>query len=213
MNERRLVVTGAVGVTILVVVALVGIRLLGGGAAVGTGSPSATAAAPEPALPALAPEPAPAPAAAPAPEPAATAPQHTVVPAAVPRPPGATGVAPWESVETALRPSGLGVELAAPVSDALAEARDRLQPCFDEEARRLQHAKPTQPKPGVYGPAVLVLRLEALDGRLVVQDTEVASEGTSSPSLVECCRRMLQSYEFAAPVAPSQRYKVQMTLQ
>lgn len=214
MTERKIILTGAIGIGILIAVALIGIAVLGGRA---SSPPAAREPAPLPPYPPLAPRaevvPAAAATPAPAPEPATTAPARTVAPAAVPRAPGAEGPAPWESVETALKPSGLGVELAAPVSDALVEARDRLQPCFDEEAKRLAYARPAAATAGAHGPAVLVLRLEAGDGKLVVADTEVASQGTSSRQLVECCRRMLRSHELAAPVAPPQRYKVTMPLQ
>jgi hypothetical protein len=214
VNERKIVVTGVVGIAILFGVAFVGIQLLGDGGPAGARPAPAVPGEPLPALPPLgAPQPAVVPTAPPAPVPEDTAPPHTVTPAAVPRPKGAKGAAPWESVDTALRPSGLGIELAAPVSDALDEARARMQQCFEDESARLGDAPPVAPKDGVYGPAVLVLHLEALDGRLSVQDSEVASEGTSSRQLIECCRRMLRSYEFEAPVAPPQRYKVQMLLQ
>jgi hypothetical protein len=216
VNERKIVVTGIVGVLLLLLVAILGVALLGGrGSAPGPqGGAVLPPAEPQTPLPPLTPDPSILPAAAPAaPEPAATAPPRSAVPAAVPRPAGMTGAAPWDSVETALRPAGLGIELAAPVSDGLADMRERLQPCFDEEAQRLARGAPVAPPPGVYGPGVLVLRLEAGDGKLVVADTEVASQGTSSPQLVACCRRMAKSHEFAAPVAPPRRYKVQMLLQ
>jgi len=139
--------------------------------------------------------------------------QRGVVRPAAPRA-AAPGAPPWDEVETALRPAALGPDLAAAVSDGLAEARDGMQHCFDQEARLLAREPPTSGAPaGAAGPAVLVLRLEALPGRLAVAGVEVASPGTSSRRLVDCCRAALGGFEFAAPAArPPERFKVTMPL-
>lgn len=139
--------------------------------------------------------------------------QRGVVRPAAARAP-APGAAPWDEVETALRPAALGPDLASAVSDGLAEARDGMQYCFDEEAKALaRDPSPRSPPPGAAGPAVLVLRLEALHGKLAVAGVEVASPGTSTRRLVECCRAAMVGFEFAAPAArPPERFKVTMPL-
>jgi hypothetical protein len=117
-------------------------------------------------------------------------------------------------VPLAFRPAGLGAGLAAPVSTGLAAARRGMAPCFDEERRRLAGATPEAAPAGAFGPAVLVVRLEAQPGKLAVAGTEIASRGTSSRELVECCRRSLAGYELDAPAAaPPARYRVQLLLQ
>jgi hypothetical protein len=212
-NVRKLIVTGVIGIAILVVAALVAITLLGNRAAPGAGaSPPATPPGPPPALapPAVtasasSPE-------APPSEPAS--PLHTVAPAPMAAPPG-DGPRPWEAVPLALRPAGLGSGLAAPVSDGLAAARDGMDPCFDEERQRFLAGKAEPVPAGTSGPAVIVLRLEAQQpGKLVVVGTDLTSRGTSSRALVECCRRALAGYEIDAPsAAPPARYRVQLLLQ
>jgi hypothetical protein len=129
--------------------------------------------------------------------------------------PATAGATPWESVETALRPAALGPDLAAPISDGLAEVRSGMQHCFDDEARRRAGERPsTRPGSGAAtGPAVLTLRLEALEGRLSVAGADVASQGTASPALIECCRKALVGFEFPVPaVKPPERYKLTMML-
>lgn len=127
----------------------------------------------------------------------------------------APGAEPWTSVETALRPAALGPELAAPVFDGLAEARNGIQHCFDDEARRRSGEKTAAQAGGgaATGPGVVVLRLEALEGRLSVAGVDVTSWGTASPQLLECCKKSLVGFEFAVPaVKPPERYKVAMVL-
>lgn len=119
----------------------------------------------------------------------------------------------WAAVDLALRPAALGPDLAGPVARGLAEARGTYRHCFDEEARRLAGRRSSRTPADAQGPAVLVVRLEAVEGRLLVAGTEVASTGTSSTQLVECCRKALQGYEFdAAAVKPPERYRVSLPL-
>ncbi len=204
--NAKIVVTGLVGIGILLAVAVLGIRFLGGRAA-------APAGAPVPGLPS--PPPAPLPTTGRAPDPVSPpAPERAGPPAPSPR--SRPGPPAWDAVETALVPAGLGPLLAAPVANGLAEARGRLGPCFAEEKARLETGPPesTGAPPQAYGSAVLVLRMEAQEGRLVVADTEVAMQGHATRPFIECCRRAMKAYEIPAPgVAPPQRYKVAFPLQ
>jgi len=213
MSLRKIAVTGVAGIAVLTATALIGIRLLGDGTRVGgeTTSPATTLEPAPPAPPPAAPAAGQVEPLGPAP---AAHPPRAVLPATAPVPAGG-GAAPWEAVETALRPAGLGVGLAGPVHRGLAGARAELDRCFEEERRRRAHAKPVSAAPGEFGPAVLILRLEAQRvGSLAVAGTEVKSSGTSSPQLIECCRSTLIGFELDAPAAaPPGRYKVMFLLQ
>ena len=220
MSPRTLAVAAVAGAALLVVAGIAAVQLLEPSSPA-TGAPRAASPDPLVASPAQAgagpswPQPA-EPAIPPPPhEPASPAvAQRGLVRPAVERP-AAPGAAPWESVETALRPAALGPELAAPISDGLAEARNGIQHCFDDEARRRsgEHPSSGTGTGAASGPGVLVLRLEALEGRLSVAGVDVTSSGTASPQLIECSRKALLGFEFAVPaVKPPERYKVTMPL-
>jgi len=210
VNTKKIVLMGLVGIAILLAAALLAIRFLGDRAPA-MRSPLAGAAEPAPSLlsrPAV-------PTAATAEQPSASASQNAVLAAAAPTPPG-DGPPPWDAVETALRPAGLGSRLAGPVANGLAEARDRIDHCFTEEKARLENGppEPSGAPSQEYGSAVLVLRMEAQDGKLVVADSEIARQGHATTPFIECCRRAMKAYEVAAPgVAAPQRYKVMFPLQ
>ena len=179
------------------------VALLDGGAV--RDRPGATAAAPP-----AGPSGAEAPSAGPAP--AAVAPAGP--PSDVPPPAGPPGPVPWESVLAVHRPSELGRELAAPVSDALDEASNRMEYCYEAERRRMANAKPPAPGQAIAGPAILVLRLEGAPGRLVVVGTEIETIGHSSRAFAECCEAAMRGYELTAPAAkPGQRIRYKMLLQ
>jgi hypothetical protein len=222
VSARTLATAAVAGAALLVVAGIAAVRLLEpSGPETGRGSP--TAAPPDPIAAGAAQAgtgpswPQPAEPATPPPlhEPASPAvAQRGLVRPAVERP-AAPGAAPWESVETALRPAALGPDLAAPISDGLAEARNGIQHCFDDEARRRSGEQPSSGNGDgrATGPAVLVLRLEAIEGRLSVAGVEVTSSGTASPQLLECSKKGLMGFEFTVPaVKPPERYKVTMPL-
>lgn len=198
MTVRTLVVTGFAGIAVLVAGALVAIALLDGRAGPSRArAPTALEPSPQSVLPSA---------------------QEVAARAEVSSPPAETaplgeGAVPWGAVPLALRPAGLGRALAAPVANGLAGARASMAPCFDEERRRLAGPDPEPPPAEAYGPAVLVVRLEAGPGKLVVAGTEIGSRGTSSRELIECCRRSLVGWELDAPAAaPPARYRVQLLL-
>ena len=222
MKARTLAIAAVAGAAILVAAGIAAVQVFEASLPV-TGAGSSTTAPPDPSAAGAA-QSGIVPSGLPSTEPAAPTPLHEPASPAVAqrglvRPaverPAAPGAAPWESVETALRPAALGPDLAAPVSDGLAEARNGMQHCFDDEAKRRARERPSS-RPvggGSTGPAVLVLRLEALEGRLNVAGADVTSSGTSSPQLIECCRRALIGFEFAVPaVKPPERYRVTMPL-
>lgn len=210
MTVRTLVVTGFAGIAVLVAGALVAIALLDGRAGPSRArAPTALEPAPQSVLPSAQEVAARAEVSSP---PAETAPLRDVAPAGA-APPLGEGAVPWGAVPLALRPAGLGRALAAPVANGLAGARASMAPCFDEERRRLAGPDPEPPPAEAYGPAVLVVRLEAGPGKLVVAGTEIGSRGTSSRELIECCRRSLVGWELDAPAAaPPARYRVQLLL-
>jgi hypothetical protein len=112
------------------------------------------------------------------------------------------------------RPSELGRELAAPVADGLDEASNRMDHCYEEERARMAHAKPPPPGQEITGPAVLVLRLEGAEGRLVVAGTEIETVGHSSRAFAVCCEKAMQGYELTAAAAkPGMRIRYKMMLQ
>lgn len=222
MSARTLAISAVAGAALLVAAGIAAVRFLEpSGPVTGAGAPppapsdpssaGAAQAGTGPSWPQTA-EPAPPP---PLHEPASPAvAQRGLVRPAVERP-AAPDAAPWESVETALRPAALGPELAAPISGGLAEARNGIQHCFDDEARRRsgEHPSSGTGTGAASGPGVLVLRLEALDGRLSVAGVDVTSPGTATPQLIECSKKALLGFEFAAPaVKPPERYKVTMPL-
>jgi hypothetical protein len=119
----------------------------------------------------------------------------------------------WDRVEVNLRPSELGPELAAPVSNGLDALRDSMSPCF--EAERTHPRPPAAQAESATGPAILVFRLESTSpGRLAVSGSEVETTGHSSRELVECCREAAKGYEMAVPVIDGRRrFRVKMLLQ
>jgi hypothetical protein len=143
------------------------------------------------------------------PPPAAAVATAAATPAAEP-----SGPDPWSSVLAVHRASELGRELAAPVSDALDEASNRMDYCYEEERRRMADARPLPPGQAGGGPAILVLRLEGAAGRLVVVGTEIETLGHSSRAFAECCERAMQGFELVAPAAKAgQRIRYKMLLQ
>jgi hypothetical protein len=119
----------------------------------------------------------------------------------------------WARVEVAVRPAGLGPELAAPVSDGLDALRDSMDRCF--AAERAHPHRPALRGAAAQGPAVLVLRLEATAaGRLAIAGTELETTGFSSRELVECCQEAAKGYELPATgLETGRRYRVKMLLQ
>jgi hypothetical protein len=153
----------------------------------------------------------------PAATPADPAPLVELVPAVAtsvaPGPAPAAAEQDWAQVELAVRPAGLGPDLAAPVSDGLDALRDTMDACF--AAERAHPHRPSARAQAAHGPAVLVLRLEATaPGHLAVAGTDVETLGFSPRELVDCCREAAKGYELPVPgVESGRRFRVKMLLQ
>jgi len=132
-----------------------------------------------------------------------------------PRVAPAPSATPWPEVTAVARVTALGA-LGGPLHAGLEAARDRMEYCFAEERRRLEGRPPPRPPPGdpPGGPAALVLRLETGPGVVEIVDTEVEYLATSTPELVECCRRALRAVEIpAAAAVAGRRYRLKYLLQ
>lgn len=205
MNPRTLLFAGAATLAVGLTGVVFAISRGGGVLAlrpVPAAEPDGPAAPPAPAtaVPAVAPEPAPEP--------------PRITPAAIRARPSARSDVSWREVPIAVRLSDLGPALAAPVKRGLDEARGRMEPCFEAEARELAASRRPPPEPDVGGPAVLILSLESRPGGLDLVDTELESLGTSTRGLVRCCREALRGWTFDVPEAPAaRRYRLKLPLQ
>jgi len=115
----------------------------------------------------------------------------------------------WKRVPVALGLRDFG-PLAAEVDQGFNAAREQMTHCFDAYAGPPPEVDPSDNTPP---PAMLVLYLESRAGFIDVVDVVVESLGTSSPSLVSCCRDVLRGHEMPASRAMAgQRYRVKYPL-
>jgi hypothetical protein len=170
----------------------------------GAGLTSAVAEAPPPPQPARPDALAPAPSVADAGEPRTAA--------APPGPVAAAPERPWSAVPAASRLSELG-PLAPDVYAGLQLARIALEPCY-QAADRVEANRPPRPDDeDAFGPAILMLELEARRGEVAIVGAPAQSLGNSTPELVECAERTLRGFRFAAEhAAPGKRYRYQYQL-
>ena len=201
MRLRSLIAVSVAGIAVLAIAALVALIVLKP-PRLGVESPSSPAAS---APTSTSPD---APAAPLAPAAAARAPEPV---------PSARGLGPplrpWSAVSISARPSQLGAEVAAPIQRGLEAARDRMDPCFEQEARRARTAPPPAAQPGLGSP-ILTLSLESGAGTIAVVDAELDSLGHATAELVECCQLVLRGYVMPAPEAPpGERYRLRYVLQ
>lgn len=198
MTDRRLFLTGLVGIALLILVGLLAVAYFGSRGARTDVPPPDASPAPLPPAPTDA-------VAAPA------APVSTKPIAPARRRPMAEATSAWAEVPIAARPYDLGPELARPIMAALDAARGNMDPCFEEEDRALAKGQGPRfdPLNPPTGPAVLVLRLESREGALDVVDTELDSLGTSTRALAACCQQILKGWPIPAPLAvPGRRYRL-----
>jgi hypothetical protein len=123
----------------------------------------------------------------------------------------------WEAVPPAAKLASLGAPGAA-VARGLAEMREDLDACFDEDAQarhgqervsRSRDAAPNE-QPDT---TILMLQLESRNGTVVLVDAPVESQGLASDGLVACVQKVLRGLEFQAPgVKPGQRFRVSYTV-
>jgi hypothetical protein len=213
-DQRRTLLLGVAAILVLGAASLAFVLWSGQAEAPATGGQAAAGDAPAAAAGTVPSAPGTAGAGA-AQEPVAPDPEPLPPPRIRGRPRAASSVA-WEDVPTAARLADLGPELAVPVNAALREARKAMDSCFEEDTRLLatrpapQYGPDDQPR----GPAVLVLRIESRAGGLDVVDTEVDSQGTSTPELVDCARHVLKGWPMpAAAAAPGTRLRLNYLLQ
>jgi hypothetical protein len=210
MTPRRIVLTGAVGVLLLLAASLALLNWLDSPALPAAlrwdaSAPAGTpvVAAPEvlPASPAL-------PNVVAEPLPIITAPD-------IGARPSAAAIVPWDLVPIASRLGELGPGLAAPVNTALKSARATIESCFEEDRqlRASRPAPPYDPENVPTGPAVLVLQLESRAGALDVVAATVESLGTSTKELAECACQVLRGWPIPAPGATAgRRYRLKYSL-
>lgn len=154
------------------------------------------------------------PASPPAAEPA-VAPALAVRPEGAPAGAAAAPQQPWPAVRVAGRISDLG-PAARFLNAGLSAARDEMDRCFEDEARRLETSPPPaiDPDDPPRGPAVVMLHVESLEGELVVVDAELEYLGTSTPQLFTCCHPRLVGRRMPAPgIAAGQRWRLKHLLQ
>ncbi len=146
------------------------------------------------------------------PEMTTPAPAPTYEPAPPPPPAGS-----WEAVRPAARLAGLGAPGAA-VARGLAEMREDLDACFDEDAQS-RHGREPVSRTRDSAPndqpdtTILMLQLESRYGTVVLVDAPVESQGLASDGLVACVQKVLRGLEFQVPGAtPGQRFRVPYTV-
>jgi hypothetical protein len=205
MTHRRLLTIGT-GAILAFGIAALGVILVLPGAPPPKGSPASQGLPPQGAEP---------PAAASSPPVAAAKPDAPVEITPARQRPSAEARTPWAEVPMAARAYELGPDLARPILDALDAARDRMTPCFEEEARALERGEGPgfDPADPPTGPAVLLLLLESREGGLDVVDAEIAYLGTSTRALAECCRHVVRGWPVVAPLStPGRRYRLKYLL-
>jgi hypothetical protein len=132
-----------------------------------------------------------------------------------PRSASAAGT-PWGAVPAFVRASNFGAPLAAAVEGGLAEARARLEPCFEAEIARQDAGRTgARPSAGQHpGQPLIVLRLEARLDALEVVGTELERRGDGTEEFIACSRKALAGFTMDAPGAGAgQRYRLLLPLQ